>query len=443
VGVASVVGQGSCFWFTLPLEPASHAEQRVDLTRLGKRVLVVDDNATTRRVLTAQLHHAGYEVTSAETGAAALACLRQAVGECQPFEAVLVDLELPDMDAATLGQHIMRSPQLSQARIVVLTPLDRRGETARFAELGFAAHLHKPVRARELLAGLDRVLAKEAREWHLQSQPIVTRSSLTTAARRCRGNVLLVEDNAVNQKVAVRFLERMGCTVRVADNGAEGVKAYREGRFDIVLMDLQMPVMDGLTATRAIRTLEGEGRATPIVALTANAMTGQIDRCLQAGMNGFLSKPLEISRLQEVLERHGLSAALDGSDDAAPAATAGPVDANRWHELTAGDGEFAGELADAFIASGQQLMEEIGTAIAAFDRGVLTRAAHKLKGASANIHADALRDLAHELETQSPALDQARLKELVQKLRSEFERTANFLEQQVPEPRLQVGARGL
>jgi CheY-like chemotaxis protein len=240
--------------------------------------------------------------------------------------------------------------------------------------------------------------------------------------------VLLVEDNSVNQKVAVRFLERMGCTVRVADNGVEAVKAFRDGRFDIVLMDLQMPLMDGVAATREIRRLEGEGQPTPIVALTANAMTGQLERCLAAGMNGFLSKPLEISRLQEILERHGLSANLDAAE-ATLVAMPGPVDATRWQELTAGDSEFAAELAGAFIASGQQVLEEIVAASASFDRGALGRAAHKLKGASANIHAERLRELAHELETHSASLDQARLKELVQQLRSEFERTVKFMDQ--------------
>ena len=430
VGVESVIGQGSRFWFTLPLPPAATAQPTVHLTRLGKRVLVVEDNDTARRVLTEQLTHAGYEVTAAATGAECLACLQGGLTERHPYQAVLADYQLPDMDAAALGQHINRHPALSEARLVVLTPLNRHGDIARFASLGFAGYLPKPVRSRELFECLDRVLALDAREWHLQTQPMVTRRTLTARPiRRCQGQVLLAEDNPVNQKVAVRFLERMGCTVRVADNGAEAVKAYREGRFDIVLMDLQMPVMDGLSATREIRALEGSGPATPIVALTANAMSGQLERCLEAGMNGFLSKPLEISRLQEVLERHGLSVDLETES---ANATQPPVDSGRWHELTAGDSEFAAELASTFIISSQQVVEEIRAALGAFDRGALARGAHKLKGASANIHADQLRALAYELETQSANLDQVRLKELVQRLQQEFSRTATFMQEQVP-----------
>jgi two-component system, sensor histidine kinase and response regulator len=288
------------------------------------------------------------------------------------------------------------------------------------------------------------VLSRDAKEWHLRSQPIVTRGSLTTgeAARRYTGHVLLVEDNAVNQKVAVRFLERMGCKVRVADNGAEGVKAWQEGRFDIVLMDLQMPVMDGLTATRSIRAMEeaGNRESTPIVALTANAMAGQLERCMEAGMSGFLTKPLEIARLHETLDRYGLGIAPDAvAAQTTPSAENVPVDLARLSELTEGDSEFAHELASTFISSGEQVMQEVHEALAKFDRGALARAGHKLKGASANIHAEALRVLAYELETSVPNIDQPRLKDLVLSLDLEFQRAAQFLGTQVPEPKAKAG----
>jgi two-component system, sensor histidine kinase and response regulator len=274
------------------------------------------------------------------------------------------------------------------------------------------------------------VLARDSKEWQMQSQPIVTRGMLVSGdSRRLQGcTVLLVEDNAVNQKVAVRFLERMGCKVRVADNGAEGVRAWGEGRFDLVLMDLQMPVMDGLAATRRIRELEAGGRATPIVALTANAMTGQLERCLEAGMNDVLTKPLQVTRLKDILERYGVGAAAPQSrGSAAPAAAYVPVDLARLHEITDADPEFIRELSETFVASGQQVMEEIDAALKRFDRPALSRAAHKLKGAGANIHATPLRDLALALETQAPSLDQPRLKELIEELAAEFARAAEFL----------------
>jgi CheY-like chemotaxis protein len=323
--------------------------------------------------------------------------------------------------------------------VVILTSLDRHGDIRRFASLGFAGYLTKPVRARELFECMDQVLSRDAKEWHLQSQPIVTKSMLVGRdnVRRYSGHVLLVEDNAVNQKVAVRFLERMGCKVRVADNGAEGVKAYQEMPFDIVLMDLQMPVMDGLTATRRIREIEAGGRATPIVALTANAMSGQLERCMEAGMNDFLTKPLEIARLHETLERFGMSAPAADEDggSAMPGASGAPVDLGRLNELIEGDPAFAYELAETFIASGGQVMQEVREAFAAFDRPALSRAAHKLKGASSNIYAAALRDLAFTLETQAGAIDQPRLRELIERLEEEFMRAAEFLQQQTPPPK--------
>jgi two-component system sensor histidine kinase/response regulator len=258
--------------------------------------------------------------------------------------------------------------------------------------------------------------------------------------RRHNANVLLVEDNPVNQKVAVRFLERMGCRVRVADNGAEGVKAYRDESYDLILMDLQMPVMDGLTATREIRKLEGDGRRTPIFALTANAMTGQLERCLDAGMDGFLTKPLQIERLRETLDRYRPSGVAPdaAAKSAAESGQTTPVDLGRLNELTDSDSEFAYELACTFIASGEQVMQEIHAALMAADRGLLSRAAHKLKGASANIHAEPLRELAHALEANAAHLDQPRLKELVGQLNQEFTRASEFLRKQTPLPPAKV-----
>jgi two-component system, sensor histidine kinase and response regulator len=447
VGVESEPGKGSVFWFVLPMEPAAQQTMTVpvDLTRLGRRILVVDDQETNRRVLAGQLLHAGYEASLAGSGEEALRLMRIALNDGHPFEVVIVDYRMQDMDGAALGERINADAELSQARVVVLTSLDRHGDIQRFASLGFAGYLTKPVRARELFECLDRVLSCDAKEWHLQSQPMVTRSSLagSEGARRFQGSVLLVEDNAVNQKVAVRFLERMGCKVRVADNGAEGVKAWQEGLFDIVLMDLQMPVMDGLTATRKIREMEREKsvRTTPIVALTANAMSGQLERCLEAGMNGFLTKPLEIARLHEALDRFGLGRAPEAAaTDVAPAIeTNVPVQLARLHELTAGDAEFAHELAVTFVASGEQVLKEMHAALTDLDRVALARAAHKLKGASANIYAEPLRALAYELETNGPGLDQPRLRDLVLGIDLEFQRAAQFLYEETAGPEKKTG----
>jgi len=435
LGVTSEVGKGSTFWFMLPLEPVEKNLQSgaFDLTRLGRRILVADDNETNRRVLAGQLVHAGYEVSLAGSGSDALRLMQQALDDGHPFEAVLADYQLSDMDGAALGERINADPLLAHARVIMLTSLDRQGDMSRCASLGFAGYLTKPVRARELLACLDRVLAHDAKEWHLRSQSIITRGMLASGSHshRYQGRVLLVEDNAVNQKVAVRFLERMGCEVHVTDNGAAGVKAWRQAPYDLILMDLQMPEMDGIAATRRIRELElGSGLHIPIVALTANAMTGQLERCLEAGMDGFLTKPLEIARLHETLERYGLSVTLDQHESGLRERNdVPPIDLARLNELADCDHDFIHELTLTFIASGEQILQEAAAALAGFDRLALERASHKLKGASANIHAEPLRARAHELERQAHNLDRSRLQELFDSLRSEFERTVTFLRQ--------------
>jgi PAS domain S-box-containing protein len=448
VGAQSELNRGSCFWFTLPLPAAefSSAPAPVRLlvpTRIGRRILVVDDNETNRRVVAGQLMHAGFEVSLAAGGIEAMSLLHTAAVDGQPFEVVLADHRMHDMDGATLGERINADAQLSQARLVMLTSMDGHGDIHRFAALGFAAYLTKPLRARELLECLDRVLAHDSKTWHMKSQPIVTRNTLAAhIAESYRGTVLLVEDNAVNQKVAVRFLERMGCTVRVADNGVEAVRACEETTFDLILMDLQMPVMDGITATLRIREREtGDGRPNaPIVALTANAMASQLERCMAAGMDAFLTKPLEIPRLHEILTKFGLRITAEETSAAPVDANANvPVHLARLNELTDGDPEFTRELVATFIASGEQALDELRASLAALDRPGLSRIAHKLKGASANIYAEPLRELSHTLEAQASSVDQQRLSELVAQLAVELGRAKEFLMEYAPEPVAKAG----
>jgi two-component system, sensor histidine kinase and response regulator len=251
----------------------------------------------------------------------------------------------------------------------------------------------------------------------------------------------LVEDNFVNQKVAVRFLERLGCTVEVAGNGAEGVAACQERHFDIVLMDLQMPVMDGMTATRKIREWETSGHI-PIIALTANAMTGDRELCEAAGMDGYLTKPIEVERLRNILAKFGLekpdAAALDevtpvGNHSVGGAA---PVNLGEFQRLTDGDQAFAQELVSAFILSGEQQLAEIAAALAQCDGAAVAKVAHKLRGASANIHAPGLTSLAERLEVDSATADAQTLDQDNARLRREFDRVKAFLTDPavVPQP---------
>jgi two-component system sensor histidine kinase/response regulator len=444
IGVSSEVGIGSKFFFTLPLKPAADfgPERRIH-TEAGGRILIVDDNVTNQRVLSAQLVHAGYSVTTVSSGSAALHELQNAIASDQQFDMVITDFQMPDMDGAMLGERIIAVRELTNTRLVMLTSLDRHGDTPRLAALGFAAYLTKPVRVREMIDAVARVMSGGPRQWQMDTQPMITLNRLTQPPpqQRFAGHVLLVEDNFVNQKVAVRFLERLGCTVEIASNGAESVAACRERQFDIVLMDLQMPVMDGMTATRKIRALETSVHI-PIIALTANAMTGDRELCEAAGMDGYLTKPIEVERLRNILAKFGLERpdadAADGAADGPNGSmeSAAPVDLHEFQSVTDGDRAFAQELVTAFIVSGEQQIAEIGAALAENDRTAVAAAAHKLKGACANIHANALKSLADRMEIDSAAADARVLAQGNALLRREFDRVRAFLSDPavVPQP---------
>jgi two-component system sensor histidine kinase/response regulator len=443
IGVSSEVGVGSRFFFTLPLMPApTIAPERRVRNEAGGRILIVDDNATNQRVLGAQLVHGGYSVTTVSSGIAALDELQSGTAMDHPFDMVITDFQMPDMDGAMLGERIIQMRELANTRLVMLTSLDRHDDTPRLAALGFAAYLTKPVRVRELIDAVARVMSGSPRQWQMDTQPMITLNMLSQppVQQGFAGHVLLVEDNFVNQKVAVRFLERLGCTVEVASNGAEGVAACQQGQFDIVLMDLQMPVMDGMTATRKIRESETSSH-TPIIALTANAMTGDRELCEAAGMDGYLTKPIEVERLRNILAKFGLEktdAAIAGSvaADLPDQGLTAPVDLREFQSVTEGDQSFAQELVAAFVASGERQLAEMAAAVVQNDRAALAKAAHQFKGACANMHAQALKSLAEHMEIDSATADARALDHGNALLRREFDRVKQFLTDPavVPQP---------
>jgi CheY-like chemotaxis protein len=242
--------------------------------------------------------------------------------------------------------------------------------------------------------------------------------------------VLLVEDNLVNQKVARKLLERMGCTVLIANNGAEAVAACRERQFVLVLMDLQMPVMDGLQAARAIRAAEGAARHTPIVALTANAMPEHVAQCRSAGMDDFLSKPIDLGRLREVVALHDAAGnARSPAVAGVSAALTAPIDLEHLRKLSDDDAEFTAELVALYMESSASVLDEIRTAQAHADRNAIARAAHKLKGASANVCANAIRDIASRLESGSASMTSEQLDASICGLSTETGRLRDFLRQ--------------
>ena len=303
IGVRSEAGRGSTFWFTCTFErsevaPAPPAETRASLRDV--RMLVVDDNHTNRLILEQNL--AGWSIRpgTCENGAGALAELAAAVAGGDPYELAILDYHMPEMDGLQLARCIRGDPALRKTKLVLLTSSARRGDSRMAAGAGIDAFLTKPVKTSALYDCLTAVLA---RPQQAASAAMVTSYALAAAEASARHHLLVVDDSPVNQRVATRMLEKMGHRVDVANNGVEAVAAAAQERYAAILMDCQMPEMDGFEATMQIRRLEGEHKHTPIIAMTAGAMKGDEDKCLAAGMDAYISKPVKAEGLAAVLGR--------------------------------------------------------------------------------------------------------------------------------------------
>jgi signal transduction histidine kinase/CheY-like chemotaxis protein len=304
IWVESEVGAGTQFHFNVrlktcekPVEAGTIAPP--ELLR-GVKVLVVDDNRTNRRILEGMLKRWEMKPTSVENGEAALAELSAAWQAGEPCRLVLTDMHMPKMDGFELVEDIRQRPELSAATIMMLTSAGHKGDALRCRELGVSAYLLKPIRQSELREAIARVLGARKQTGPI---PLVTRYSLHDEREPAAAlQILLAEDNAVNQLLAVRMLEKRGHRVIVVANGREALAALEKEKFDLVLMDVQMPEMDGFEATAALREKEKTGRThVPVIALTAHAMKGDRERCLTAGMDGYLAKPIRPQDLDEVL----------------------------------------------------------------------------------------------------------------------------------------------
>ena len=314
VGVSSEEGVGSTFWFTAKLALAPEATKpraAPPIALRGQRIIIVDDNMTNRKVLMGQLSLCGMDAVCASSADEALSLMRHAAVAGRPFEVALLDHQMPGCDGATLGKTIVSETALRNARLILLTSSGQRGDGRMFSELGFAGYLIKPVTHRDLTDCLMMVLGTQAEDWRMATQPIVTRHALRSQRVRDSHHILLAEDNAVNQKVACRVLEKLGYRVDVAADGQAAFTAWETGRYHLILMDCQMPVMDGYETTRKIRDCERPGQRIPIIALTAHAMKGADNECRAAGMDDYLAKPIDKEQLQKTLIRW-----LDGTEEA-------------------------------------------------------------------------------------------------------------------------------
>ncbi|MBV9122500.1 MAG: response regulator [Planctomycetes bacterium] len=420
--VESDVGRGSTFQFTVWFEV-----QRGQVERLmpaapdrlhGLSVLVVDDNATNRRILEELLSNWGLKPTVVDGGPAALAALERAHQTRTPFGLVLLDGQMPGMDGFTLAEHIRRHPEWHESLIMMLSSAGTTGHAARARDLGVADFLTKPIKQADLWKAILQALGTP-----VPVEPTVP-AAAPVAPRSLRLlRILLAEDNLVNQKLAISLLERQGHSVAVANNGREVLAALEKQTFDLVLMDVQMPVLDGLETTAAIRAHEREtGRHVPIIAMTAYAMKGDRERCLGAGMDGYISKPIRLPELLKAIEDVLSIPSIPVPPPAAATPTPEPLDWTTALAEVQGDQQLLRELAALFLQESPQWLAEIRTAVDQGDAPLLRRAAHTLKGGVSTFAARAAFEAALRLETMGRTGDLAEAPEALAALLRELER---------------------
>ena len=402
IGVSSQPGKGSEFFFDIVFEQYHGSLDRSfawpPATLRNAPVLVVDDNATNRRVLAETLRLWEAVPTCVDSGRAALTELRRAVAAGRPYLLVLLDAMMPEMDGFMVTEAIAREPELTGASIMMLTSADRQGDAARCRELGLKAHLVKPIKATELLRVITEALGLVSAPSTVQVDR-VRHTPAPVSAPLARLRVLLAEDNPVNQRVAVGMLEKLGHHVTVVGDGEQALAAMDREPFDVVLMDVQMPVMDGFEATRAIRDREAHGRPrTPVIAMTAHAMKGDRDRCLEAGMDDYLSKPVRREDLCHVLRAIMPGDTLLGAANPVADTLVEEFDEAAIMELFDGDMALFSEVVSLFLTDGAKLVEDGRAALGNGDADLLKRAAHSLKGAAGYLGGDAVEDAAKRLE---------------------------------------------
>lgn len=426
IGFQSEPGKGSEFWFEVALSKNLAARPRmVNADIRNAALLVVDDNGVNRDILCRMVESFGCRAFSAAGSAEAMRVLQKQLTLGDPIRTAIIDFQMPEEDGEKLAKKIKSHPALEPTFLILLTSVGTRGDAARAKQAGFAAYLHKPVKQSQLLEAITAVLGRSKQEE--EEQPLITRHWLEEAKRG--GSILLAEDNPVNQAVAEAVLSRAGYAVVSVKDGREAVEVLSARDFDLVLMDLQMPEMDGIEATREIRKMTGPKSKTPIIAMTAHALSGDREKCLKAGMNDYVSKPIEPLELKEVIQRW-MARKPSPSANAAPGRKSGaaaPVDWARLEESSGGDEEFRRQLTEVFLADCEGRLSRLKESLTREDFGPIAREAHSIKGAAANFGATELSGLAGSLEKKAEEKNGGRCRELADKIIGEFERVKSFL----------------
>ncbi|MEW6439881.1 MAG: PAS domain S-box protein [bacterium] len=446
IGVTSDPGKGSEFWFTARF--ARQPQRESPDAPAGARashILVVDDNASNREMMTIQLRAWGANAAEAADGAAALGLLREAAASGDPFRLAIVDMQMPGMDGASLGRAIRADPRLHETRLAIMTSPDQQSLGRGLVEAGFSASLPKPVRPSAMAQCLASVLGGRVER---QEAPCAGVGPRKMKTRRGTVRILLAEDNVSNQQVAAGILKKLGFGVDAVADGAEAVQALERLPYDLVLMDVRMPDTDGLEATRRIRSAQSAvlNRDIPIIALTAHAMQSDRERCLQAGMNDYISKPVRPQTLVEIIDKWLPPETQDAAPQTpvalpaqAPAAAAQPqereavvFDRQALVERLLGDAGLIRTILAGFLDDLPKQMDRLRELVAGGRAEAAVAQAHKIKGAAANVGGEALKEAAAAMEREgktggrealvarAPALERqaARLQEAIEEFQN-------------------------
>ena len=401
IGIVSEESKGSEFWFTATLLKQKESRRKAyeSASIEGIRVLVVDDNSTNRHILSLLLESWRCRHEEVIGGSEALEKLQRAAQENDPFNIALIDMQMPHMDGETLGMKILANSELKDTLLVMMTSLGMRGDAKRLKKAGFRAYLTKPVKQSHLYNCLITVWGAEISGAEDSIEPLITSHTLSENKHRCT-RVLVVEDNAINRKVALKILEKLGYPANAVENGAEAIESLEKIPYDIVLMDCQMPVMDGYEATGIIRSKDSSvlNHSIPVIAMTANVMKEDKRTCLSAGMNGFLSKPVKPEVLAGALEKWtGSSSCPERTSNEDSVSNDDIFDREGLLDRLDGDVDFMKEILDNYVEDAESLLEQMRET----DKGKekeLSKIAHTLKGSSANAGAISICNIATELD---------------------------------------------
>jgi PAS domain S-box-containing protein len=437
IGVVSEVGRGSTFWFTVVFEkqPEGNAAAH-DLCEdiKGIKVLAVDDNETNLLLTTTLLRSWGCRFDEAADAEAALAKLRDAAQRGDPFQIALLDMFMPEVDGMELGRRIKATPELARTLLIMMTSMAQRGDPANLERIGFSGYLSKPIRQSQLRECLSLVMGKpvQAPQGHMPSRAIITRHTLAEAAKR-RVRILLAEDNITNQQVALAILKKLGYRADVAANGLEAVRALQTIPYDLVLMDCQMPEMDGYEASRLIRDKSTGvlNFGVPIIAMTANAMKGDREKCIQEGMSDYIAKPVQPKDLADILERwlpgalreespHRVQAKTEPTADEGEVHGGGVFDEHLLRKRLMGDAGLVKAVIETFLSDIPSQVDALHSCVEAKDARQAEQLAHKIKGAAGNVAAPGLQKIAQTMEEAARAGDQGTLEDGMDALLRQF-----------------------